>query len=235
MTEWNKVSLLERQAFVRLLTCVARAEEEISDDEEKALRSTAGELGYELTDKDFEPADLQELLGRIRRKELRERLLPDMKRLAEADGTFGDPELARIKYVAERWSEELPDVPGVDWEAVKLPNGLADDLAERASRRRKLRASVGVATASRAAAGLAGEQRLVSINVFDAAKAGFVFGAVFGMLAFFEALLSFRGAYGMGLVPVVLVVGYGLAFGAFALLFNLAGAVMGGVRYRTRG
>lgn len=116
------VGSAERKAFLRVLSSLAWADGEADPSELEVLHLAANDLRVALSERDLEPRDLATLADRITRPALQERLLHELRRLAEADARLDPQELATIRYFAERWGCRPPAIDGVDWSTVPLPS-----------------------------------------------------------------------------------------------------------------
>ena len=115
------VSSGERKAFLRVLSSLTWADGEADPSELEVLHLAANDLRVALSERDLEARDLEELAGKVTRPALQERLLHELRRLAEADRRLDPGELSTIKYFATRWGCSPPSIEGVDWSAVSLP------------------------------------------------------------------------------------------------------------------
>ncbi|MCO5164751.1 MAG: hypothetical protein M9894_00065 [Planctomycetes bacterium] len=115
------VSSGERKAFLRVLSSLAWADGEADPSELEVLHLAANDLRVALSERDLEPRDLEALAGLVTRPALQERLLVELRRLAEADLRVDQDELSTIKFFAERWGCRPPHMDGVDWDQVPLP------------------------------------------------------------------------------------------------------------------
>ena len=226
----SRVPMIERKAYVRLLTAMARADGEITEPELRIIRTSTDVFDLELREADLDEHDLEKLASSLERRSLRERLFGDLKRLIEVDATFEPAELQTIKYLAERWGLEPPAVAGVDWARIEPPKNLAAHLAARAASRRR---AVGAVTkAAEAAGGLAITQRLQSIDIGSAALVGLCFGVFEAVLWIPLAILLVQPTIGSeaGIAIGGLLLGTPVAFVATALLYNLAAVLTGGLK-----
>ncbi len=117
------VSSGERKAFMRVLSSLAWADGEADESELEVLHLAANDLRVALSERDLEPQDLEALAAKVTRPSLQERLLHELRRLAEADLRLDPGELSTIKLFATRWGCVPPPIEGVDWSTVELPSG----------------------------------------------------------------------------------------------------------------
>jgi DnaJ-domain-containing protein 1 len=119
--DFDGVGSAERKAFLRVLTSLAWADGEVDQAELEALHLAANDLSVALGERDLEARDLAALADKVRRPALQERLLHELRRLAEANQQVEQGELSTIKFFATRWGCAPPPIPGVDWASVALP------------------------------------------------------------------------------------------------------------------
>lgn len=111
----------ERKAFLRVLTSLAWADGSVDLAELELLHLAASDLEVALGERDLEPHDLAALADKIEKPALQERLLHELRRLAEANHQVDPQELSTIKFFATRWRCAPPPITGVDWDSVALP------------------------------------------------------------------------------------------------------------------
>lgn len=119
--DFDGVGSGERKAFLRVLTSLAWADGSVDLAELEVLHLAASDLEVALGERDLEEHDLAALADKVRRPALQERLLHELRRLAEANQQVEQHELSTIKFFATRWNCAPPPIAGVDWESVPLP------------------------------------------------------------------------------------------------------------------
>lgn len=213
----ESIGLLEKKAYLRILSHLSGADGEVDEDELGELKRVAERLGLELKDRDLGAFDLSALAGRIQNPGLREQLFEeDLPAVVLANGAADVHELAVVKYLAERWQREPPEIEGVVWSDVAAPHALREEIHERSRTRREL-----------GHRGLG--ERQVTVALASALKIGVVLGLIQGLIDLFRALLASKpagtlgaGHLGAALIEVIVTA---LAVTALAFVINLAGGV----------
>ncbi len=123
-------STQERKGFLRVLSSLAWADGVLEQEELELLHLTASELNVALSERDLDPGDLETLATKVIHPELRQRLLAELKRLAEIDDDLDLSEVETIKFFAEAWSLEPPEMEGVAWGEIGLPGSEPESVSE---------------------------------------------------------------------------------------------------------
>lgn len=111
----------ERKAYLRILAWLACADGDVAQDELEVLHLAANDLKVALGERDLDGGDLTALAEKVTHPGLQEKLLGELRRMAEADQKLEPDELATIKFLATRWGCFPPAIAGVDWSQVEVP------------------------------------------------------------------------------------------------------------------